>query len=105
MVSVPLIELKYSTPQISWRGNGQLFAINFYKNGQRFIKVFNNQLQPLNVSSDYPNLTDPIAFMVVGQCIACTSLGDINTIVIFEKNCKVKSTFEVPENKVISLLT
>lgn len=105
MVLVPLIELKYSPPKISWRGNGQLFAVNFHRNGQRFIKVFDNQLQPLNMSSEYPNLADPIAFMVAGQCIACTSIGDVNTIVIFEKNCKVKSTFEVPENKVISLLT
>ncbi|XP_018573163.1 elongator complex protein 1 [Anoplophora glabripennis] len=98
-VSVPIIHWEYSPPNISWRGNGLEFAINFYKNGQRFIKVFSNQLQPLNVSSEYPNLTEPIAFMVAGQCIACACVADVNSIVIFEKNCKVKSTFEVPENK------
>ncbi|KAJ8909561.1 hypothetical protein NQ315_015551, partial [Exocentrus adspersus] len=103
-ISVPLIGLEYSPPKISWRGNGQQFAINFYENGQRFVKVFDDQLRPLNVSSEYPNLMAPIAFMVTGQCIACTAIDDGNTIVVFEKNCKVKNTFAVPENKLLCVV-
>ncbi|KAJ8937402.1 hypothetical protein NQ314_011888 [Rhamnusium bicolor] len=98
-VVVTQIPIEYGPPTVSWRGNGQQFVVNYYENGQRFIKVFSNDLSPLNMSEKYINLLEPVC-MVLGQCIACSAIrNNVNTIVIFEKNCKVKLNFEVPENK------
>lgn len=87
-------------PKISWRGNGELFVVNYYTNNQRNIKVFDTDLNALNLSEPYTNLQDVVAFMGKGQCIACVAKNDENTkLVIFEKNCKVKAEYDMTDIK------
>ncbi|KAG5861018.1 hypothetical protein JTB14_000660 [Gonioctena quinquepunctata] len=87
-------------PRISWRGNGELFAINYCFVGKRYLKVFDSDLNPLNQSEEYMNLCEPVAFMGQGQRIACCSIkNDVNELVIFEKNCKVKEVYDLHEVK------
>lgn len=87
-------------PKVSWRNNGEQFVVNFQKEGRRFIKVFGCDLEPLHQSEAYCNLGQPVSFMGQGQYIACCAVhNEINEIVIFENNCKVKATFSVPNSK------
>ncbi|CAG9862706.1 unnamed protein product [Phyllotreta striolata] len=93
-----LDQTSIAPPKISWRGNSELFVVNYCEDGQRFLKVFNSDLQPMNMSEAYPNLQEPVAFMGQGQCIACCSIGNDNTkLVIFEKNCKVKAEYNITQ--------
>lgn len=88
-------------PKISWRGNGEQFVINFFKDGLRYIKVFDNQLNPLFESDEYHNLTEHISFMGQGQYIAgCIAEKNVNNLIIFEKNCKLKAISELKETQV-----
>lgn len=90
-------ETSRAPPKISWRGNSELFVVNYLQDDQRFLKVFNTELQPLNMSEAYLNLQQPVAFMGQGQCIAsCAVKNGQNQLVIFEKNCKVKAEFDLP---------
>ncbi|CAG9816807.1 unnamed protein product [Phaedon cochleariae] len=92
--------VSHGPPRISWRGNSELFVVNYFKQEGRFLKVFDCDLNPLNQSEDYPNLLEPVAFMGQGQCIACcASKSNINELIIFEKNCKVKAVFELSDIK------
>ncbi|XP_057660763.1 elongator complex protein 1 [Diorhabda carinulata] len=87
-------------PKISWRGNGELFVVNYFSNNQRNIKVFDADLNALNQSEPYTNLQDVVAFMGKGQCIACVAKNEENIkLVIFEKNCKVKAEYDMPDIK------
>nr|XP_023024102.1 elongator complex protein 1 [Leptinotarsa decemlineata] len=87
-------------PKLSWRGNGELFVVNFHNEGKRFLKVFDSDLNPLHQSEEYLNLCQAVSFMGQGQCIAsCALRNDVNDLIIFEKNCKVKAVFELPEIK------
>ncbi|XP_030756174.1 putative elongator complex protein 1 [Sitophilus oryzae] len=85
---------EYSFPKVSWRGNGEQFVINFWRESKRFLKVFDSNLNPLYQSDVYPNLLPITSFKGQGNFIACASeYNEFNKIVIFEKNCLVKSEF------------
>uniref|UniRef100_A0A6P7GHW4 Elongator complex protein 1 n=1 Tax=Diabrotica virgifera virgifera TaxID=50390 RepID=A0A6P7GHW4_DIAVI len=88
-----------TSPKICLRGNGELFVVNYYLENQRFLKVFQSDLEALNQSEPYTNLQDSVAFMGQGQCIACWAVKRSKEVqlVIFEKNCKVKAEFDMPE--------
>ncbi|VEN34572.1 unnamed protein product [Callosobruchus maculatus] len=87
-------------PNISWRGNGDHLVVNYAKNNRRYVKVFNILLEPLYESEAYPNLGPSVSFMGFGQSIACFAIDrGANKIVIFEKNCRVKEDFYVPQTK------
>ncbi|XP_060518646.1 elongator complex protein 1 [Cylas formicarius] len=92
------IPQKYTPPTISWRGNGEQFVVNFWKEGRRYLKLFDSSLRPLYQSHAYPNLLPPISFKGQGNFIACSAVhNNQNKVVIFEKNCLLKSEFFIPE--------
>ncbi|KAF7287464.1 hypothetical protein GWI33_001430 [Rhynchophorus ferrugineus] len=89
-----------SAPIISWRGNGEQFVLNFWRDGRRYLKVFNSNLSPLYQSEVYTNLLPPASFKGHGNFIACAAEhNEKYKIVIFEKNCLVKSEFVVKHIK------
>lgn len=89
-------------PKISWRGNGEQFVINFFKDGFRYLKVFDNQFNPLFESVENFNLREPTSFMGQGQYIAsCITEENVNHLIIFEKNCKMKAITELKQTQVI----
>lgn len=56
-------------------------------------------------SDEYQNLTEHISFMGQGQYIAgCIVEKNINHLIIFEKNCKVKAMTELKETQVSLIL-
>lgn len=91
----------HSRPLISWRGNGEIFVVNYWKNNRRFLKVYSDHLEPLYTSEPCNNLLFPVSFRQSGNYIACTATnGETNRLIIFEKNCRIKSEYALPESKV-----
>ncbi|CAH1124194.1 unnamed protein product [Ceutorhynchus assimilis] len=94
------IVLEYSSPIISWRGNGKMFVVNYWKEERRFLKLFDNHFRQLFDSKPYNNLLSSTTFKGMDNLIFCAGTdGETNQILIFEKNCQIKSSFLVPENK------
>ncbi|KAL1493327.1 hypothetical protein ABEB36_011402 [Hypothenemus hampei] len=84
----------YRKPIMSWRGNGEMFVINFWKDNRRFLKVFDINIRPLSCSEPYNNLLAATSFKGQGNFIACAAqAGKSNRVVIYEKNCLIRSWF------------
>ncbi|ENN74303.1 hypothetical protein YQE_09274, partial [Dendroctonus ponderosae] len=94
------IPLPPSAPIVSWRGNGELFVVNYWKDSRRFLKVFDCNIVPLFESEPFNTLFAATTFKAQGNFIACAATdGTHNKIVVFEKNCQVKSSFFVVESR------
>lgn len=75
------------TPRISWRGNGQMFAVNYSVNDMRTFKVFEEPCTPIFECEGLAGLQGAIAWRPEGNMIAVpTCVNDIYSAVIFEKN-------------------
>lgn len=82
------------TPRITWRGNGEMFAINYWRNNCRTFKVFECNCNPLYEGESTRGLQSAIAWRPEGNMIAsCIQLNDRYSIVIFEKNGFKRFTF------------
>lgn len=74
-------------PRITWRGNGEMFAVNYWHDGKRTFKVFELPCTPIFECEDMPGLQCPIAWRPEGNMIANPVCVDGKTsICIFEKN-------------------
>lgn len=75
--------------------------VNYWREHRRLLKVFDCNVMPLFESETYNTLLAPTSFKAQGNFIACAATDGIkNKIVIFEKNCQVKSTFWASESRV-----
>ncbi|KAF5282772.1 hypothetical protein FQR65_LT02769 [Abscondita terminalis] len=86
-------------PRISWRGNGDMFVINFWNNGQRKFKVFKFPCDLLYESSDIVGLQPIISWKPEGNLIASvTHTTKKCEISLFEKNCLIKNVIPLDGN-------
>lgn len=75
------------TPRISWRGNGQMFAVNYSVNDTRTFKVFEDPCTPIFECEGVAGLQSAIAWRPEGNMIAVpVCVNDRYSVVIFEKN-------------------
>lgn len=86
-------------PRVSWRGDGQFFAINAVvpNKNARIIRVWNRE-GVLQYTSDYiDGLEQSISWKPSGSVITCTTCGpNIHQVVFFEKNCLRHGEFTLP---------
>lgn len=93
-VNVKYVEDKL--PKITWRGNGEMFAINYWVNGTRTFKVYEQPCTPLYECEGVPGLQSCIAWRPEGNMIAVPVFTDDKySIVIFEKNGYKRFQFDL----------
>lgn len=74
-------------PRISWRGNGEMFVVNYWTNDTRTFKVFEDPCTPVFECEGVAGLQSAIAWRPEGNMIAVPVCANgCNSIVIFEKN-------------------
>ncbi|KAF5288712.1 hypothetical protein FQA39_LY15284 [Lamprigera yunnana] len=85
-------------PKISWRGNGDMFAVNYSDNGQRKFKVFKFPCELIYVSSDIIGLQPIIAWKPEGNLItSVTHTNEKCEITFFEKNGLIKNALQLDQ--------
>ncbi|CAH0562604.1 unnamed protein product [Brassicogethes aeneus] len=90
----------YSPPTISYRGNAEYFVVNYWKDGNRYLKVFNEECQPRWTSKRTNGLLEPVSFKSEGNMIAvAVSRQNESKIIIFEKNCFPRHGFNAASCK------
>lgn len=83
-------------PTISWRGNGEMFVVNYWVDEKRQFVVFETPCKALYRSEDCPGLQAPVAWRPAGNMIAGLSeIVNKQSIVIFEKNGQKRFDFEL----------
>lgn len=84
--------------KISWRGDGELFAVGFKMEGIRRFKVFDRDGNLQYTSEKQPGLQANLAWRPSGNLIATTQkLTDKNIVAFFEKNGLKHGEFIIPE--------
>lgn len=63
-----------------------MFAVNYWKEGERRFKVFEFPCTPLFECEKTRGLQGLIAWRPMGNMIACVVVDKVRSIVIFEKN-------------------
>lgn len=87
------------TPTISWRGNGEMFVVNYWRNNLRQFIVFETPCNALYRSENCPGMQSPIAWRPTGNMIATIAkIGQTSKVVIFEKNGQKR--FDFPLNAI-----
>ncbi|KAB0798456.1 hypothetical protein PPYR_09449 [Photinus pyralis] len=85
-------------PRISWRGNGDMYAVNYWHNSQRQFKVFKYPCELLYESASIVGLQPIIAWKPEGNLIACvTCTTTTREVSLFEKNCLIKNKIELSD--------
>ncbi|EFA05580.2 elongator complex protein 1 [Tribolium castaneum] len=82
-------------PRISWRGNGEMFVVNYWKDQKRQFIVFETPCKALYRSEECPGLQPQVAWRPVGNMIAGLSVTNRQKIVIFEKNGQRRFDFDL----------
>ncbi|XP_044260118.1 elongator complex protein 1 [Tribolium madens] len=82
-------------PRISWRGNGEMFVVNYWKDQKRQFIVFETPCRALYRSEECPGLQPPVAWRPLGNMIAGLSVTNRQKIVIFEKNGQRRFDFDL----------
>ncbi|XP_017784273.1 PREDICTED: elongator complex protein 1 [Nicrophorus vespilloides] len=94
-------------PVIDWKGNGDLFAINYFDGEERIIKIYNKSCELLYSSKGIQSGLEPLlAFKPVGNVIACvtSSDGQDQRLMIIEKNCMLLSMIPLEEGAKVQKL-
>ncbi|KAK5646013.1 hypothetical protein RI129_004477 [Pyrocoelia pectoralis] len=90
--AIPVISNDDLRPRISWRGNGDMYAVNYYHNSQRKFKIFKYPCELLYESANIIGLQSIIAWKPEGNVIACvTCTTTACEVTLFEKNCLIKN--------------
>jgi elongator complex protein 1 len=82
-------------PTISWRGNGEMFVVNYWVDNKRAFVVFETPCKALFRSEECPGLQQLIAWRPTGNMIATLAITDRESIVIFEKNGQKRFSFDL----------
>lgn len=86
-VAVEGKEVNDKLPRISWRGNNEMFAVNYWRDGKRTFKVFEYPCTPIFECEDICGLHSALAWRPEGNMIANPVCMHDNTVMcIFEKN-------------------
>ncbi|XP_068089818.1 elongator complex protein 1 [Hyperolius riggenbachi] len=86
-------------PRITWRGDGQLFALSTIcpQTGARKIRVWNRELSLQSTSEPVDGLEQPLTWKPSGSLIASTqSKPNKHDVIFFEKNGLVHGEFSLP---------
>lgn len=85
--------------KISWRGDGQLYAVSFTLDGIKRFKVFNREGQLQFTSEKQQGLEANLSWRPCGNLIATTQrLPDKYLVAFFEKNGLKHGEFTIPVN-------
>ncbi|KAM5194035.1 elongator complex protein 1 [Mantella aurantiaca] len=86
-------------PRITWRGDGQLFAVSTIcpQTGSRKIRVWNRELALQSTSEPVEGLEQSLSWKPSGSLIASTqSKPNKHDVIFFEKNGLVHGEFTLP---------
>ncbi|KAJ3653039.1 hypothetical protein Zmor_018957 [Zophobas morio] len=87
--------VKDKKPTISWRGNGEMFVVNYWESEKRKFVVFETPCKALYRSEECPGLQPPVAWRPTGNMIATVAESSSQSIVIFEKNGQKRFSFDL----------
>ncbi|XP_014368772.2 elongator complex protein 1 [Papilio machaon] len=88
-----------SRVKITWRGDGNLFAVGFAMNGLRRFKVFDREGNLQYTSEKQPGLECNLSWRPSGNLIATTQKINNNYVIaFFEKNGLKHGEFKIPVN-------
>lgn len=88
-----------SSVKITWRGDGNLFAVGFAMNGLRRFKVYDREGNLQYTSERQPGLESNLTWRPSGNLIATTQkLNDKYIVAFFEKNGLKHGEFNIPVN-------
>ncbi|XP_075979445.1 elongator complex protein 1 [Anticarsia gemmatalis] len=91
--------LSDSTVKISWRGDGNLYAIGFTMDGIRRFKVFDKEGNLQYTSEKQQGLESNLSWRPSGNLIATTQkLNEKYIVSFFEKNGLKHGEFDIPVN-------
>ncbi|KAM4706912.1 elongator complex protein 1 [Discoglossus pictus] len=86
-------------PRVSWRGDGQLFAVSdiCLETGARKVRVWNRELALQSTSEPVEGLEQALSWKPTGSLIASTqSKPNKHDVVFFEKNGLLHGEFTLP---------
>ncbi|XP_069834097.1 elongator complex protein 1 isoform X2 [Dendropsophus ebraccatus] len=86
-------------PRVTWRGDGQLFAVSAVcpKTGSRKVRVWNRELSLQSTSEPVEGLEQALSWKPSGSLIASTqSKPNKHDVIFFEKNGLVHGEFTLP---------
>ncbi|XP_044274836.1 elongator complex protein 1 isoform X2 [Varanus komodoensis] len=109
--ALPVLTWDDHRPRITWRGDGQYFAVSAVcpETGARKVRVWSRELVLQATSEPVPGLGQALAWKPSGSLIASTQdKANKHDIVFFEKNGLLHGEFTLPfekgQNKVNELL-
>ncbi|XP_075060726.1 elongator complex protein 1 isoform X2 [Mixophyes fleayi] len=86
-------------PRVTWRGDGQLFAVSSIcpETGSRKVRVWNRELSLQSTSESVEGLEQALSWKPSGSLIASTqSKPNKHDVIFFEKNGLVHGEFTLP---------
>ncbi|KAM9330548.1 elongator complex protein 1 [Gastrophryne carolinensis] len=86
-------------PRVTWRGDGQLFAVSTIcpQTGARKIRVWNRELSLQSTNEPVQGLEQPLSWKPSGSLIASTqSKPNKHDVIFFEKNGLMHGEFTLP---------
>lgn len=95
----PLSKTDKGEPQISWRGDGALFAVNCInqQTAERFVRIFDRKGDLLYTSERIPGLQGVVSWRPSGNVVACSQrLPNKHVICFLEKNGLRHGDFTLP---------
>ncbi|NP_001089940.1 putative elongator complex protein 1 [Xenopus laevis] len=102
MVVKPALPWDDHKPRITWRGDGQLFAVSSVckESGTRKIRVWNRELALQSTSESIEGLEQALSWKPSGALIASSqSKPNKHSVIFFEKNGLVHGEFTLPFTK------
>lgn len=87
------------SPQITWRGDGALFAVNCLNSatGERFVRIFDRKGDLMYTSEHIPGLEGVVSWRPSGNLMACTQrLPNKHVVCFLEKNGLRHGDFTLP---------
>lgn len=97
--TVPETKLDKGPPQITWRGDGTLFAVSSVneETNERFVRVFDRKGDLMYTSERIPGLEGVVSWRPSGNLMACTQRMPNKHVVCFlEKNGLRHGDFTLP---------
>ncbi|KAK3927591.1 Elongator complex protein 1 [Frankliniella fusca] len=87
------------SPQITWRGDGALFAVNCINEatGDRFVRIFDRKGDLMYTSENIPGLEGALSWKPSGNLMACSQrMPNKHVICFLEKNGLRHGDFTLP---------
>ncbi|KAJ1530829.1 hypothetical protein ONE63_005675 [Megalurothrips usitatus] len=97
--TLPLEKSDKGEPQITWRGDGALFAVNCnnLETGERFVRMFDRKGDLMYTSEPIPGLEGVVSWRPSGNLMACTQrLPNKHVVCFLEKNGLRHGDFTLP---------